>query len=94
MEICFTYGGKRHCFFHPDLPVPDQLGHIPGPGPVNYQALIQDAIDRCVAQRPGEACASDDTVRGALQHGITAAVKGMQERAGKDVTINAAAARG
>jgi hypothetical protein len=92
MEICFTYGGKRHCFFIPIYLYPINW-HIPGPGPVNYQALIQDAT--IVASLSDLAKhVSDDTVRGALQHGIAAAVKGMQERAGKDVTINAAPARG
>jgi len=43
MEICINYGGRRHCFFLPVLEFPVNWGR-PGPGPVNYPALFQDAI--------------------------------------------------
>jgi hypothetical protein len=92
MEICITFGGKKHCFFLPIYQYPINWGR-PGPGPVNYPALFQDAI---IVASLGDLVkhVSDEGVRGALQHGVTAALKGMQDRAGKDVTINAPAARG
>jgi hypothetical protein len=43
MEICIKIGGKLHCFFLPVILWPIQWGR-PGPGPVNYPPLFQDAI--------------------------------------------------
>ena len=89
MEICITFGGRRHCFYLPIIQVPVHWPG-PGPGPVNYPALFQDAI---IVASLGDLTKhiNDAGVRTAVQHGLTTAVKGMQERAGKDVTINATA---
>jgi hypothetical protein len=60
----------------------------PGPGPVNYPALLHDATlvasVESVAQH-----AADDSVRVALQGGIDAAIDAMRNRAADGVEIQA-----
>lgn len=84
MEICFTYGGVRHCFFVPVLQVP-WTPH-PGPGPINYPAFLSDAITvATMSQFAGNVV--DPNVKGALHAGIQTAVKAMQAHIGQDVQI-------
>ena len=86
MEICITFGGKKHCFFLPIYRIPIDWGK-PGPGPVNYPALFQDALIvstiNDLAHRVG-----DDKLRDALASGVQGGLKAMQGRVGKDVSIN------
>lgn len=87
MEICITYGGKRHCFFIPviEIPIPK-----PGPGPVNYPAFLVDAtIVASLQAAVGKV--SDDKVKAALNGGIASAVKAMQAHAGEGVEIKGGA---
>lgn len=89
MEICITYGGKRHCFFIPifEIPIPIRK---PGPGPVNYPAFLVDATIVASVQAAA-AKVSDEKVKAALNGGIATAVKAMQAHAGEGVEINAGA---
>ena len=85
MEICFNIGGLTHCYLIPVVEVPVHLPH-PGPGPINYPQLFQDAMLvtslRALASR-----VSDTGVRDALEGGISAATQALQERGGKHVSI-------
>jgi hypothetical protein len=89
MEICIFFNGKKHCFFLPIFQFPIHWGR-PGPGPVNYPALFQDAMIVATLADTAKHVV-DDGVRRALQDGIAGSLKNLQQRAGKDVTINAAA---
>ena len=78
------YGGQLHCHFIPIVEFP--LTVRPGIGPVNYPPFLVDAtlvasIHEAVKK------VSDEKVKAALNSGITAAVKAMQEHAGADVQI-------
>jgi hypothetical protein len=80
MVICF--GG--HCY---EVVVIDWWPpYRPGPGPINYPALISDATLVASVQAAGEH-AYDDRVRAALQGGIDAAVQAMQDRAAEGVEV-------
>ncbi len=84
MEICIRYGGQLHCHFIPIVEFPITVR--PGIGPVNYPPFLVDAtlvasIHEAVRK------VSDEKVKTALNSGITAAVKAMQEHAGADVQI-------
>jgi hypothetical protein len=82
MWICFL----GHCYYIPVVIWPWGPGHTPGPGPVNYPQLIQDATI-VASVNAALSNVSDEGVRGALQSGINAAVSALQKRAGGDVTI-------
>lgn len=86
MRICFELGGVRHCYEIPILFLWPQRPPKPGPGPVNYQWLIEDAA--LVASLHAAAThARDEHVRAALFGGIETAVRALQERAGEHVVI-------
>ncbi len=87
MEICINYGGRRHCFFLPIYQIPVNWGK-PGPGPVNYPALFQDAIILASIANVAKQI-TDESVRKSLQEGLSAGLKAAQKHAGSDVTINA-----
>jgi hypothetical protein len=87
MEICFKLGGQWHCYYIPILFYPIDWG-LPGPGPVNYPAVIQDAIILASAQK-AVAKVSDETARRGVEHAITAGFAAIQKRAGADVKIGA-----
>lgn len=85
MIICFTYNGVRHCFPIPIYRIPIEFPPHPDPG--NYADLIRDAtilssINQAVSQ------IGNKTVQQALTQGVAAALKGMQDVAGKDVSIS------
>jgi hypothetical protein len=86
MEICINYGGRRHCFFLPVLEFPVNWGR-PGPGPVNYPALFQDAILLASVSNAVKQI-TDENVRKSVQEGISAGFRAAQKHAGGDVTIN------
>lgn len=86
MEICITFGGKRHCFWIPIFEYPVVI-HKPGPGPVNYEALIADATLVASIQAAANKV-SDSKVGAALHTGVQAAVKAMQVHAGEGVEIH------
>jgi hypothetical protein len=87
MEICFHLNGKWHCYFIPILLYPVDWG-LPGPGPVNYPAFIQDAVILASAQK-AVARVSDQTVRAGVERAIGAGFEAMQKRAGGEVKISA-----
>jgi hypothetical protein len=86
MEICITFGGKRHCFWIPILEYPVTI--IKGPGPVNYEALIADAT-LVASIRAAAAKVSDQKASAALLEGVASAIKAMQAHAGEGVEIHA-----
>ena len=87
MIVCFTIAGVRHCFQVPILEWP--IHFWKGPGPGNYDKLLQDGILVSSMQRAAGNI-SDSGVRAAVQHGIAAGFKVMQQRAGEGVSIQAA----
>ena len=87
MEICFNYGGMRHCFYLPVIEIPVVWGR-PGPGPINYPAFIQDMIVLASVSNVVKQI-GDENVRKMLQDGISNGLKAAQKHAGTDVTINA-----
>lgn len=86
MEICITFGGKRHCFWIPILEYPVTI--VKGPGPVNYEALIADAT-LVASIRAAAAKVSDQKASAALLEGVALAIKAMQAHAGEGVEIHA-----
>ena len=90
MEICITFGGKRHCFWIPIFEYPIHI--VKGPGPVNYEALIQDAILVASVQAAANKV-SDSKVGAALHSGVENAMKAMQAHAGEGVEIHTTDAR-
>ena len=85
MEICFTIGGVRHCYFIPIYVLPIQF-HKPGVGPVNFPELFVDAtVIASIHRAAGDI--SDEKVRGELQRGVQAAVAALKQRAGEHVEI-------
>jgi hypothetical protein len=85
MEICFTIGGVRHCYFIPIFVWPIHFPK-PGPGPVNFPELFVDAsLIASIHQAAGNI--SDRKVRGELLRGVEAAVAALRERAGEHVAI-------
>ena len=91
MEICITFGGKRHCFWIPIFEYPITI--IKGPGPVNYEALIADAT-LVASIRAAAAKVSDQKVSAALMGGVESAIKAMQAHAGEGVEIHAGERKG
>jgi hypothetical protein len=87
MRICIKVGSTLHCYLIPVVEFPVSF-RIPGPGPVNYPQLIQDAVLVASLQAAAEK-AADANVRGALQRGVGAAVQALQKRGGEHVTVGA-----
>ncbi len=85
MVICFTIGGVRHCYVIPVILWP-WGPRIPGPGPVNYQALVADATI-VASMLEATKSVSDEGARKALVGGINSAVQAMGKRAGEHVSI-------
>jgi hypothetical protein len=83
MEICFTYGGRMHCFYVPVLVAPLFPPKPPGG---NYPNFLSDAFVVASLQSMTKHVA-DASVRQALESGITAAVGALQKHIGSDVTI-------
>ncbi len=90
MEICITINGKRHCFWVPIYEYP-VIFHK-GPGPVNYEALIQD-VTLVASIQAAASKVSDPKASAALHSGVEAAMKAMQAHAGEGVEIHATNAR-
>jgi hypothetical protein len=91
MEICFTYGGRLHCFFVPILSWPIIIPK-PGPGPVNYPAFLSDAF-LVASLHSMVQHVSDQHVRQSLEGGISAALEALRKHIGSEVTIKVAAAK-
>ncbi|MCK1384157.1 hypothetical protein [Bradyrhizobium sp. 21] len=89
MEICITFGGKKHCFFLPLFQIPIHWGK-PGPDPHNYPALFQDSMILAAVANVAKQI-TDENVRKSVEQGITAGFQAAQKHAGPDVTINAVA---
>jgi hypothetical protein len=83
MEICFTIGGKKHCFILPIIEIPIV---IPEPGPQNYPPFLSDAVILTSLQALAKKIA-DTNVREAAQRGFSGAVEALQKRIGSEVTI-------
>lgn len=92
MEVCITVGGVRHCFVIPVLVPPIHWGK-PGPGPINYPQLFQDATIIASMREMAQNVGNADVSR-ALQGGLAAGLKAMQQHAGEHVAINEAATGG
>ena len=86
MEICFTYDGKPHSMLIPAIQLPVQWRRPGTGGPINYPTIMQDAII-IASMKDLIQHVSDETVRAALNEGISAGVKVMQTHAGEDVKI-------
>lgn len=85
MEICFRIGGQTHCYVIPVVEAP--IGIVrPGPGPINYSELVQDALLIASLQATANRV-SDDGVRSALQGGIGAAMEALRARGGEHVSL-------
>jgi hypothetical protein len=85
MVICFD----GHCY---EVVIIDWWPPFrPGPGPINYPALISDATLVASVNAAG-VHAYDEGVRAALQSGIDEAVKAMQKRAADGIEIRHKAA--
>ena len=88
MEVCITVGGVRHCFVIPVLVPPVHWGK-PGPGPVNYPQLFQDATIIASMREMVQNVGNPDVSR-ALQGGFAAGLAAMQQHAGAHVAISEA----
>jgi hypothetical protein len=85
MVICVD----GHCYDVVVIPWPWQ-GWKPGPGPINYPALMHDATLVASVESVVQH-AADDNVRAALQGGIDAAINAIQDRAADGVEVRASA---
>jgi hypothetical protein len=85
MRICFKIGGHKHCYDIPILLFPVKT-FVPGPGPVNYPALLHD-ISVVASLQEAAKTVSDQRVREGLEGGIRAALEAAQSRGGEHVTI-------
>jgi hypothetical protein len=84
MEICFTIGGKKHCFILPVLVIPIE---IPKPlPPINFPEFISDAVILGSLQASAKKIA-DEKVREAAECGFSGAIEALQKRIGSEVTI-------
>jgi hypothetical protein len=84
MEICFTMGGKKHCFIIPIFVIPIE---IPKPvPPVNFPWLVSDAVILASLQASAKKIA-DEKVREAAERGFSGAMEALQKRIGSEVTI-------
>jgi len=92
MRICITIGGQTHCYYVPELDIPFRI-HWPGPGPVNYPQLLQDAVIVATLHTAASKV-SDEGVRSALLGGMAAATQALQRRAGAHVKVEAEGAAG
>jgi hypothetical protein len=88
MEICITFGGKKHCFWIPIYEIP--ISVIPRP-PGNYDRLFFDA-SLIASINAATNKIVDQKVSAALYSGIANAVKAMKEHAGEGVEIQAPSA--
>lgn len=86
MKVCIKVGGKVHCYLIPVFEFPVTFPH-PGPGPVNYPQLVQDAFVLSSLQAAAATKVADPGVRSALQNGISDAIRALQKRAGEHVSI-------
>jgi hypothetical protein len=87
MLVCIYHqnDGQEHCYTIPVIVLPFRPG-LPGPNPINYPFLMQDAMIVGSLQDLASHVA-DEEVRKALHEGFAAAVTAMQARAGSGVTI-------
>jgi hypothetical protein len=80
MVICFD----GHCF---EVVVISWWPPKPGPGPINYPALMYDATLVASMEAAAHNTHKDDVTKALLQ-GISAAKQAMQQHAGKGVEIH------
>ena len=87
MEVCLKIGDRLHCYVIPVIEFPLHIPK-PGPGPVNYPQLFQDATILASVQSAVEKL-GDATVRDAVRAGLQTAVQALQKRAGDYASIKA-----
>ena len=90
MEVCLTINGVRHCYVIPVLAWPVHFPK-PGPGPVNFPELFQDAMILASMTSLLQNVASP-AVNRAVQEGLAAGIKALQQHGGEHVHINDRAA--
>jgi hypothetical protein len=88
MEVCFKLAGKWVCIWIPIYYIPIRWPP-PHPDPGPYRELVQDATILASVNEAAKHI-SDEGVRRALQSGIAASMKGMQDKAGGDIKISLA----
>ena len=86
MEICFPLPFGRFCINIPILQIPVVFPPVPHPDPGPYAGLVQDATILTAVNEVARQI-TDETVRRSLQNGIAESVKGMQAKAGKDISV-------
>jgi len=89
VKICIKIGAQLHCYPIPIIEFPVTFHH-PGPGPVNYPQLLQDALLLTSLQAAAKNIA-DTGVRGAIDNGIGVALKALAKRGGEHISIDAGA---
>jgi hypothetical protein len=91
MWICFTFHGKKFCFW---VPIYYQIPiiRIPDPDPGPYRGLLVDAT---IVATVNEAArhVTDAKVRETLQAGVAHAMKAMQAKVGDDFSVSLEAPR-
>ena len=85
MWFCPIINGKRICFFIPYYQIP--IFKIPDPDPGPYRGFMVDATILATINEATKHI-TDKTLQHAMHGGLTAALKGMQEKVGKDFSIS------
>jgi hypothetical protein len=90
MWICFKLNGKPVCHWIPIYYQIPKFPRFPDPGP--YHELIIDATILATINEATKHIA-DQGIRQALESGVAAGLKGMQARAGGEVSVSLEAPR-
>jgi hypothetical protein len=90
MWFCPIINGKRICFFIPYYQIP--IFKIPDPDPGPYRGFMVDATILATINEATKHIA-DQGIRQALESGVAAGLKGMQARAGGEVSVSLEAPR-
>jgi hypothetical protein len=85
MEICLKIGDRLHCYVIPVIEFPVTI-HRPGPGPVNFPQLFQDATILASLQAAAQKL-SDTSVRETVESGVKTALQALQKRAGDYASV-------
>lgn len=87
MRICFHFKGKLFCINIPIYRIPIVFPPIPNPpDPGPYAGLFQDATILTAINDVSQHI-TEDAVRRSILNGIAEGVKGMQVKAGEDITL-------
>ena len=86
MWICIKILGKQFCFW---IPIYYQIPiiRIPEPDPGPYRGFMVDATILATIQEASKHI-TDQTVRHAIQGGLSAGIKSMQTKVGDDFAIS------